>query len=136
VARTSWFDERGEYPAIHERINHLESFTTALADGVVAPHELADQELRLTAAMRRLEPELGDGLHAKVTDVLVELSAYNIMRLLHELRVEQVRGLPPALNTRGQTHDVRPPWKLLGKASRPGKPRKDIGRTVSGRHRS
>ena len=92
MARTNWFDERGEHPAIHDRINQLESFTNALADGVVAPHELADQELRLTAAMRKLEPELSDDLHAKVTTVLVELSAYNIMRLLHELRTEQVRS--------------------------------------------
>jgi hypothetical protein len=70
----------------------METFTDALADGVVAPQELADQELRLTAAMRKLEPDLNDELHAKVTTVLVELSAYNIMRLLHELRAEQVRG--------------------------------------------
>jgi len=92
VARTNWFDERGDHPVVHDRVNQLESFTNALADGVIAPQELADQELRLTAAMRKLEPELSDELHAKVTTVLVELSAYNIMRLLHELRAEQVRS--------------------------------------------
>ena len=92
MARTNWFDERGEHQAIHDRVQQMETFTDALADGVVAPQELADQELRLTAAMRKLEPDLNDELHAKVTTVLVELSAYNIMRLLHELRAEQVRG--------------------------------------------
>ena len=92
MARTNWFDESGEHQAIHDRVHQLESFTDALADGVVAPQELADQELRLSAAMRKLEPDLNDELHAKVTTVLVELSAYNIMRLLHELRSEQVRG--------------------------------------------
>jgi hypothetical protein len=41
--------------------------------------------------MKRLEPELGDDLHAKVTTVLVELTAYNVMRLLHELHAERAR---------------------------------------------
>jgi hypothetical protein len=35
--------------------------------------------------MKRLEPKLDDELHAQVTSVLVELTAYNVMRLLHEL---------------------------------------------------
>ena len=91
VARTSWFDDKGQHPMVHDRVNTLESFTSALADGVVAPQELESQEQRLIAAMRTLEPALDDDLHAKVTTVLVELSAYNIMRLLHELQAERVR---------------------------------------------
>ena len=41
--------------------------------------------------MKQLEPALSDELHAKVTTVLVESSAYNIMRLLHELHAERAR---------------------------------------------
>jgi hypothetical protein len=41
--------------------------------------------------MKHLEVELSDELHAKVTDVLVELTAYNVMRLLHELQTERAR---------------------------------------------
>jgi hypothetical protein len=41
--------------------------------------------------MKKLEPELSDELHAKVTTVLVELTAYNVMRLLHELQSERAR---------------------------------------------
>ena len=41
--------------------------------------------------MKTLEPALSDELHAKVTTVLVELTAYNVMRLLHELQAERVR---------------------------------------------
>jgi len=33
-----------------------------------------------------VEAELNDEQHAKITRLLVELSAYNIMRLLHELQ--------------------------------------------------
>ena len=91
MARTSWFDDKAEHPLIHEQIEKLESFTSALADGHVSKQELGGQEQRLVAAMKALEPDLSDALHARVTAVLVELSAYNVMRLLHELRAEQTR---------------------------------------------
>jgi len=91
MARTSWFDDKAEHPLIHERMEKLESFTSALADGHVSKQELGGQEQRLVAAMKALEPDLSDALHARVTTVLVELSAYNVMRLLHELRAEQTR---------------------------------------------
>ena len=91
MARTSWFDDRAEHPVIQEQLAKLDSFTNAMADGVVERRELDEQEQRLTAAMKRLEPELGEELHAKVTSVLVELTAYNIMRLLHDLHAERSR---------------------------------------------
>jgi len=91
VARTSWFDDKAEHSIIQERASKLESYTTALADGVVTKQELASQEQRLVAAMKALEPALSDDLHAKVTTVLVELTAYDVMRLLHELHTERAR---------------------------------------------
>ena len=91
MARTSWFDEKAEHEGIQEKAQKLESFTSALADGVVSKQELEGQEKRLVAAMKTLEPALSDDQHAKVTSVLVELSAYNIMRLLHELHAERAR---------------------------------------------
>ena len=89
MARTSWFDEKAEHPAIQERVSKLESFTSA--DGVVTKQELAGQEQRLVAAMKNVEAELSDPIHSKVTTVLVELTAYNVMRLLHELHTERLR---------------------------------------------
>jgi aryl carrier-like protein len=91
MAKTSWFDERAEHPTLHERVQKLESFTSAMADGVVDKKELEGQEQRLAAAMKRLEPTLNDQLHEQVTTVLIELTAYNIMRLLHELQAEHAR---------------------------------------------
>ena len=41
--------------------------------------------------MKALEPKLSDELHAQVTSVMIELTAYNIMRLLHELQTERAR---------------------------------------------
>ena len=91
MARTNWFDQSAQHPLIQERASQLDSFTSALADGVVSAQELAGQEQRLVAAMKQVETELSDDQHAKVTTVLMELSAYNIMRLLHELHSERAR---------------------------------------------
>ena len=91
MARASWFDDRAEHPLIHEKLEKLESFTSALADGVVSKQELGGQEERLVKAMKSLEGTLNDEQHADVTTVLVELTAYNVMRLLHELQSERAR---------------------------------------------
>jgi predicted transcriptional regulator len=91
VARTSWFDDKAEHPVIQERIQKLESFTRAMADGVVSSTELQRQSDRLTAAMKTLEGHLSDEAHAQATTVLVELSAYNVMRVLHELQAQHAR---------------------------------------------
>jgi len=53
---------------------------------VVEKKELEQQQNSLIAAMKEVEPGLNDEQHAKVTRLLVELSAYNVMRLLHELQ--------------------------------------------------
>ena len=91
MARTSWFDDDAQHPLIHEQIEKLESFTTALADGQVSKQELSGQEQRLVAALKALEPALSDEQHTQATAVFVELTAYNIMRLLHELHSERAR---------------------------------------------
>jgi hypothetical protein len=91
MSRTHWFDEKSELPLIQEQVSNLESFTSALADGIVTKQELAGQEQRLVAAMKALEPLLSDAQHEEVTRTLVELTAYNVMRLLHELHAERAR---------------------------------------------
>jgi recombinational DNA repair protein RecR len=91
VARSSWFDDKAGHPVFQEQVEKLESFTSALADGQVSKQELDTQEQRLVAAMKALEPTLNDAQHAQATSVFVELTAYNIMRLLHELQAERTR---------------------------------------------
>jgi hypothetical protein len=91
MARANWFDDTAKHPMIQEKVETLESFTSALADGVVSRDEVAGQEQRLMTAMKTVEGELSDDLHAKVTTLLVELTAYNVMRLLHELQAERAR---------------------------------------------
>lgn len=90
MARTSWFDD-SDLPIIDEQVQKLESFTQAMADGVVEKRELEQQQSSLVAAMKAVESGLDDAQHAKVTRLLVELSAYNVMRLLHELQTLRVQ---------------------------------------------
>jgi predicted transcriptional regulator len=91
MARTNWFDDKADHPVIQEQVTKLTSFTSAMEDGVVSTQELHGQEQRVIAAMKKIEGELNDDLHSKVTTLLVEMSAYNVMRLLHELQVEHSR---------------------------------------------
>lgn len=91
MARTSWFDDKAEHLVVHEQVAKLESFTSALADGIVTKQELGKQEAQLVAALKALEPALNDAQHGQVTRVLVEMTAYNVMRLLHELQAERAR---------------------------------------------
>jgi hypothetical protein len=91
MARTSWFDDKAEHPLIQEQLEKLDSFTSAMADGVITKQELEGQEERLLTAMKHVERQLGDELHEDVTKLLVELTAYHVMRLLPELHAERAR---------------------------------------------
>jgi hypothetical protein len=90
MARTSWFDD-AELPIIDEQVEKLESFAQAMADGVIEKQELEQQQASLVAAMKAVEPSLSDDVHDKVTRLMIELSAYNIMRLLHELQLQKLQ---------------------------------------------
>ena len=90
MSRTSWFDEKSQAPQIEQHARNLGTFIDALADGRIDSHELQAQEARLTTLMKEVEPLLDDKLHAKVTQLLCELTAYDLMQTLFEL--QQSRG--------------------------------------------
>jgi hypothetical protein len=94
MKRVDWFDEKTQVPVIDEQVEKLSSFVDAMADGVIDQAELEKQQSSVIAAMKAVEGDLNDEQHAKITRLLVELSAYNIMRLLHELHLTRRR---PAL---------------------------------------
>ena len=86
MSRTSWFDEKSQSPQIEQYARNLTSFTDALADGKVDDAELKAQEARVTSLMKEVEPQLDDALHAKVTQLLCELTAYDLMQMLREMQ--------------------------------------------------
>ena len=85
TTRKSWLDDEGSV-AIDEYARKLESYLEAMADGVVSADELDAQESRVVALMREIEPQLDDDLHARVTALLCELTAFDIMQLLHTVQ--------------------------------------------------
>ena len=83
TGRTPWLDSSHDSPVISAEAKRLESFVAAMADGRIDADELKAQETRLVASMKAVEPLLSDELHAKVTQLLCELTAYDTMHLLH-----------------------------------------------------
>jgi predicted transcriptional regulator len=93
MARINWLDAETDVPAFDEHVQQLEHFTNALADGVVDADELAKQSDAVVAAIKAVQDELSDAQHAKVTRLLVELTALNIMQTLHELAAGRARAV-------------------------------------------
>ena len=84
--RTSWFDEKSHHLLLEQHARQLDSFLKAMADGKVDASELHAQEERLVALMKEIEPQLDDALHEKVTRLLCELTAYDLMRMIHTMQ--------------------------------------------------
>ena len=84
--KSQWFDERTETPIIAEQARRLDSFLRAVADGKVEQKELDSQESRLVALMKEIEPQLDSALHGKVTQLLCELTAYDMMHVLNMMQ--------------------------------------------------
>jgi hypothetical protein len=83
AAKTPWFDDKSEAPLLLEYARKLDSFCDAVADGKVTSAELHDQEKLIVAHMKELEPLLSDEAHAKVTQLLCEVTAYGLMQAMH-----------------------------------------------------
>jgi hypothetical protein len=81
--KTPWFDDGSEAPLLAEYARKLDSFLDAVADGKVTSKELGAQEERLVGLMKEVEPMLSPEAHEKVTQLLCELTAYDLMNTLH-----------------------------------------------------
>jgi hypothetical protein len=84
MARISWLNDEST-PDLDAHVGQLEHFTQSLADGVIDANELATQEANLVTAMKAVEGSLNDEQHTKVTRLLAEVTAYSVMRTLHEM---------------------------------------------------
>lgn len=92
MARASWISD-DSHPDLDAHVDGLDHFAASLADGVIDDQELATQEANLVAAMKAVESSLSDEQHAKITKLLAELTAYSVMRTLHEMahaRIQKV----------------------------------------------
>lgn len=83
MTRKSWLDEKGESTLIDDYAQQTTSFIEAMADGKIDDSEIASQEAKVVELMKKIEPQLDDAQHAKITELLCELSAFNVMQMLH-----------------------------------------------------
>jgi flagellin-specific chaperone FliS len=86
MPRQSWLDDETQMPLIDNYARQLGSFMDAIADGKVEEAEVRAQEQRVVQMMKELEPQLDDAQHAKVTQLLCELTAYNLMQILETMQ--------------------------------------------------
>ena len=81
--KTPWFDATSEVPMLAEYARKLDSFLAAVADGRIDSAEIESQEQRVVALMKEVEPLLSPEAHEKVTRLLCEVTAYDLMNALH-----------------------------------------------------
>ena len=91
MARASWLNDDST-PDLDAHVADLDHFAASLADGVVDAKELATQEANLVNAMKAVEASLSDDQHAKVTKLLAELTAYSVMRTLHDMAKARIQS--------------------------------------------
>lgn len=84
--RQSWLDDATQTPLIDEYTQKLTTFIQAMADGKIDANELTEQERRLVELMKQIEPRLDDAMHGQITQLLCELTAYNVMQALFSLQ--------------------------------------------------
>ena len=87
--RMSWLDAEARTPIIDLYAQQLDSFISTIADGKVDENEVQSQEARLVQLMQEIEPQLDDAMHEKITRLLCELTAYDIMQVLHTMQQAQ-----------------------------------------------
>jgi hypothetical protein len=85
----SWLDAEARTPVIDLYAQQLDSFISTVADGKVDEQEMQSQEARLVQLMQEIEPQLDDAMHEKITRLLCELTAYDIMQVLHTMQQAQ-----------------------------------------------
>jgi hypothetical protein len=85
MPRTSWLDEDQKTVRIDDYARQLSGFVSAMADGRVDDGELAAQEARVVKLVKEIEPQLDDVTHQRLTELLCEASALNVMQVLHSL---------------------------------------------------
>jgi hypothetical protein len=83
---SAWFDEASHTPILAAKAQRAESFVAAMADGRIDESEIKAQERRVVQLMEEIEPQLDPRLHAKVTDLLCELTVYNFMQAMHSMQ--------------------------------------------------
>ena len=83
AGKTPWFDDASDAPMLAEYARKLDSFLDAVADGRIESKELDAQEKRVVDLMKQVDPLLSPEAHELVTQLLCEVTAYDLMNAMH-----------------------------------------------------
>ncbi|MEY3206584.1 MAG: hypothetical protein RLZZ21_2915 [Planctomycetota bacterium] len=83
AGKTPWFDDASDAPMLAEYARKLDSFLDAVADGRIDSKELDAQEKRVVDLMKQVDPLLSPEAHELVTQLLCEVTAYDLMNAMH-----------------------------------------------------
>jgi hypothetical protein len=83
TGKTPWFDDASDAPMLAEYARKLDSFLDAVADGRIDSKELDAQEKRVVDLMKQVDPLLSPEAHEIVTQLLCEVTAYDLMNAMH-----------------------------------------------------
>ena len=78
-----WFDAATDSPLLTEYARKLDSFNGVIADRKVEIAELEAQEKRVVDLMKEVEPLLEPDVYEKVTELLCEITSYDMMSAFH-----------------------------------------------------
>lgn len=92
MSRKSWIDPETNELRIDGYAKKLKTFTRAFADGVISEQEISDQQARLIDLMKDIEPAIDDATHTRITKMITELTAFNIMQLVFELQQQRIEA--------------------------------------------
>src|SRR3954447_23557854 len=96
TTKSAWFDETSHESLIAAQAQRVDSFLQAIADGKVTDEEVKTQEARVVKLMKEIEPQLDAKLHEQVTQLLCEVTAYDMMQSLN-----MMQSARPATKFRG-----------------------------------
>ncbi len=83
MGRDGWFDGRGIDLLRDEFLETHAGWQKYIADGEITADEILEQENRIVAMLQKLEPELDDATHARLTKALLEYEVLVNMALIH-----------------------------------------------------
>src|SRR5437868_2673935 len=106
MARVSWFDDKAAHPLIQEQVEKLDSFTSAMADGVITVQELAGQEQRLVAATK--------SAHLFASSVPTSRSSCMQRAASRVAEASTFAGVSPAFAIISSSISSKYPWKRAG----------------------
>ncbi len=92
MATDGWFDGQGLDLQRDEFLDDHPGWQKYLADGVISASEILEQEAKIAAMLKELEPQLSEAVHAALTKVLLEYEVLINMALIHAPSLIEEQG--------------------------------------------